>query len=104
MGIDYNAYHGIGYEVEPSDELDESDLLDDGFAEYLECEISEGFDAFETGNCFSGQMTGCYVTINNPFKNGLDLTGAKKDLDNELARLKIEAVSEFSSVGGLIIW
>ena len=104
MGVDYNANFGIGYEVNESDELTEIDELEDGLNEYLEENLGEGFECFQTGSAYSGEYDGVFVTLTDPFKNGLDLTESKALLDKELERIKVEAVTEFKEVGGLLIW
>lgn len=103
MGIDYDANYGIGYEVEASDEVSE-DELEDGLREYLWNKVSEGFESFEVGDAYYGESEGVFITIKDPFKNGLDLTKSKEKLDAELERLKLKAISEFNEVGGLYIY
>lgn len=103
MSIDYTANYGIGYQVESSEAIPEGDL-EDGLSDYLYAEIGDGFDYFELGNHFSGDMRGNYLIIKKPFDNGLDLTLAKERLDAELSRLKLVALTEFNEVGGLTVW
>ena len=103
MSVDYDAYFGIGYQVEASDELKEVDELEDGVNEYLYDKLSEGFSSFQTGSAYSGEYDGVFVTVINPFEDGLDLTSVKERLDAELERLKLKPVGEFSDVGGLLV-
>jgi len=103
MGIDYHAEYGIGYEVEASYEISDTEDIEDGLDEYLWSKLGEGFKTFRIGCGISGEFEGTYVTVDNPFKDGLDLTEAKARLDYELSRIKVEAVSEFNEVGGLFI-
>ena len=103
MGIDYSANYGIGYEVSASEDIDETDEMEDGLSEYLYCEREEGFDSFEIGSAYTGEIDGVYLIIKEPFKDGLDLTAAKERLDQEVKRLKLETDSEFGVVGGLYI-
>jgi hypothetical protein len=49
-------------------------------------------------------MTGVYLTLKNPFENGLDLTAMKEKLDQEAERLKLHIESEFGVVGGLYVY
>lgn len=104
MGVDYRASYGIGYKVHESEEIAETEELEDGLEEYLDCEAGGKFECFSTGNAFQGVVTGTYLTIRDPFKEGLDLTSAKKKLDEEVKRLKLETEGEFGSVGGLYIY
>ena len=103
MGVDYDANYGIGYEVKASENIDE-ELLGDGLEEYLYNELGDNFDSFTVGNAFSGEIDGVYVTIKNPFKNGLDLTEEKAALERELERIQVTPVSLFGGVGGLRVW
>lgn len=103
MSVDYDAYYGIGYEVEASSEVPESHL-EDGLLECISGEVGDDFFCFETGNCFSGEMTGVFIGVKEPFKDGLDLTAKKEMLDDELTRLKLEPVSEFGEIGGSLVW
>ena len=107
MGIDYRASSGIGYAVCESDELSEDEEmeseLEDGLEEYIDCECSEEFECFQTGNGYSGKTDGVFLVIKEPFKDGLDLTQAKEKLDKEVKRLRLGAESEFGVVGGLYV-
>lgn len=98
MSVDYNANYGIGYEVEAIEEIKE------GLTEYLENELSLDFECFEVGSAWTGTIEGVYVTIVEPFKNGLNLTEAKELLDKELSRLKLKSCGEFNEVGGLYVY
>lgn len=104
MGIDYRAHYGIGYEVEETEEISELEGMEDGLMEYLECELGEGFECFRSGSAYSGEYDGIFVIITAPFKDGLDLTKAKDSLDKELERIKVEVVTEFREVGGLLVY
>ena len=104
MGIDYRASYGVGYEVCESDEIADTEELEDGLGEYIYCEIGDGFDSFVTGSAYSGNIDGTYLSIKEPFKDGLDLTSAKKRLDEEVKRLKLETCSEFGEIGGLYVY
>lgn len=104
MGIEYVSNYGIGYRVCESEGLEESGEMGDGLEEYISCEVGEGFECFTTGNAFSGETSGVYLTITEPFKGGLDLTAAKECLDREIKRLKLDKESEFDEVGGLYIY
>lgn len=103
MGIDYDANYGIGYRVEATNEISEYEL-EYGLHEYLWNKVGEGFEYFEVGNAYCGETEGVFITIKDPFKNGLDLTKSKEKLDAELDRLKLKAISEFNQVGGLYIY
>ena len=73
MGIGYSGEHGIGYEVDATDEISEEDL-EDGLGEYLENNIEEGFSTFNTNSGYDSEITGTFLVIDDPFKNGLDLS------------------------------
>ena len=103
MSIDYRANFGIGYKVSESEEIFDTEELEDGLLDYLWNEAGDNFDSFETGNGFSGDSDGVYLVIKNPFENGLDLVKAKEKLDAEAKRLKLEINSEFDVVGGLYV-
>lgn len=100
MSVDYRANYGVGYKVTEGDDLTEEDL-EDGFNEYLECEIGEGFNNFEVGSGYSGNITGRFIVIREPLADGLDLTGAKERLDKEIERLKLDVEGGFGIVGGM---
>ena len=104
MGIDYSANYGVGYEVEEGESIADTEELEDGLIEYLYCEAdSERFESFETGNAYSGEIDGVYLSIKTPFKDGLDLTSAKAELDKEVERLGLDVVGEFGEIGGLYV-
>lgn len=104
MGIDYRSEVGIGYEVCESEYLFNDEAYDGDFLCYLEYELGEGFSCFSTGNCYSGNNMQYYVTVDNPFKDGLDLTRVKEVIDEELDRLELESCGEFGVVGGMLIY
>ena len=104
MSVDYDAYYGIGYEVEANDELEGSEYLDDSLNDYVCCNLGEGFSSFQTGNCFAGDFDGVFITIDTPFMFGLDLSESKKILDTEIKRLKLDSQGNFGVVGGLLVW
>ncbi|MAE22031.1 MAG: hypothetical protein CMK92_06320 [Pseudomonas sp.] len=79
MSVDYEANYGLGFEVCATDDVCESDL-EDGLNEYIYERISNGYDVFEVGSYYSGRIDGTYIVINEPFKNGLDLTLEKEKL------------------------
>ncbi len=104
MGVDYDANYGIGYKVTEGDGIDE-DELEDGLIEYISENLGDDFEYFEVGSgSYSGETDDCYIAIKRPFKDGLDLTDKKKDLDDELKRMKLEPIGEFNEVGGLNMW
>ena len=104
MSVDYDANFGIGYEVRQSEAMYDSEALEDGLHEYLYENCGDGFECFEVGNLFSGEISGTYLMIKEPFKGGLDLTAAKERLDAEVIRLNIDSCGDFGAVGGLRIW
>ena len=105
MGIDYSADFGIGYEVTEGDEIADTEEMEDGIAEYLSyAELSDGFSYFETNDGYDTPTDGVYLVIDDPLKDGLDLTKAKERLDKELARLKLDPVGEFGPVGGMYVY
>lgn len=103
MSVDYRASYGIGYKICKSEYIETEDL-EDGLEEYIDCECGEGFECFVTGSAYSGDITGTYFGIKEPFKDGLDLTAAKEALDKEVERLKLETESEFGLIGGLYVF
>lgn len=104
MSVNYDANYGIGYKVCESDMISGTAELEDGLHEYLCDKVGDGFEYFKVGDCYSGEMDGVFITIKEPFKNGLDLTQSKQMLDDEIKRLKLETDGEFNEVGGLYIW
>lgn len=104
MGIDYRSHWSVGYKVCASDELLDTEEVEDGLADYLDCECGDEFETFETGNAFTGETSGVFLGIKEPFKDGLDLTAAKEQLDKEIARLKLDTESEFDTIGGLYVF
>ena len=104
MSVDYRAYSGIGYEVVESDDLEDSEELEDGLHEYIYMECDPEFMSFEIGSAYSGEITGTYLCIKDPFKSGLDLSWVKEKLDSEVERLSLEAVGDLGVVGGLYIY
>lgn len=104
MSIDYSAKYGIGYGVCESDEISESEELDDGLHEYVEGQCGEEFECFEPGNSYTGDMEGVFLVIKEPFSKGMDLSWVKDALDKEVARLKLEVDEDFGVVGGLMVY
>lgn len=104
MGIDYDANFGIGYEVTNSGELSEEDI-EDGMFEYIDENVDERFWCFEAGEGnYTGEDNSSFIVVRDAFKDGLDLTGKKKMLDEELKRLNLSPVGDFGDVGGLHVW
>ena len=104
MSVDYSANFGIGYKVCESDYLLESEELEDGLLEYLEGELGDEFECFETENAWSGDRDGVFVKIIDPFINGVNLTLVKEQLDCEMKRLKLDTCGSFGAVGGLNVY
>ncbi len=104
MGIDYRASSSVGYEIDITDEIEDIEEMEDGLEEYADNEIGDEFECFVTGNAYSDEITGTYLGLKEPFKNGLDLTLMKEKLDKELKRIKVKAVSDFGVIGGLYIY
>ena len=104
MSIDYNAEYGIGYQVYESDEIAESEDLEDGLHEYIENECCEEFECFEPGNAMTGDMEGVYLVIKEPFSKGMDLTWVKDALDEEVKRLKLYVDDDIDLVGGMSVY
>ena len=103
MSIDYNSNFGIGYKVCESEEIYETEELEDGLNNYIWNEAGDNFTGFETGNAMSGDCDGVYLIIDNPLEFGLDLTKAKSLLDAEVKRLMLDTEGSFGVVGGLYI-
>ncbi len=100
MSIDYSANHGIGYEVCEGDSLLEDEDFDN-LEEYVYNQCSERFETFSTNDGYDTDTDGVFLTIKDPFKEGLDLTVAKNTLDAEIERLELGTCGEFGSVGGM---
>ena len=103
MSIDYNSNYGIGYKVCESEEIAETEELEDGLNDYIWNESGDNFEGFEEGNAMCGDIDETYLVIKDPMKNGLDLTKIKAELDAEIKRLKLDVESEFGVVGGLYV-
>mgnify|MGYP003630812987 CR=1 FL=1 len=101
MDIDYNANFGIGYKVSASEDIAESEELEDGLRDYLDCECGEEFDSFEVGNAWSGDIDFTCLIILTQNIEGLDLSEAKAKLDEEVERLGLDVESEFGLFGGV---
>lgn len=105
MDVDCSANYGIGYKVEASDELIDCEKFENEYCgellEYIDSEINEAFKSFEVGDSAYNDI---YICLRKPFKNGLDLTKRKQELDKEANRLKLKVVSEFNEAGGLMFW
>lgn len=101
MGIDYDANFGIGYEVEASDAAKDSEEFEDGLGDYL-YNAANGVESLTCGSYYSGDCTH-FLVIRDPFKDGLDLTKGKSDLEDEIKRLKLITVGEFGEVGGVLV-
>ena len=105
MSVDHDANYGIGYQVVANEDLDDTEDLEDGLDEYIRENMGDGFEVFESGaGSYTGDDNDVYIAISNPFKNTLDLSKAKQNLDNEVARLNLEPQGEFGLVGGLLVW
>ena len=99
MGVEYYANYGIGYKV-----VEKEEELEDGLAGYLYGKVGDAFEHFEVGEgSYTGETNDFYIVIKNAFKDGLDLTEKKAQLDEELKRLKLLPDSEFGDVGGLFV-
>jgi len=103
MSVDYNAKYGMGFEVTESDELIESEY-EDSLSEYLYENTEAGFDSFEIGNSFTGEMEGTYLVLASLKLDGLDIEKAEAELRREMERLQVEPVGDFKIVGGIRIW
>ena len=96
MGIDYDAYFGIGIEIK---EINfEETSLDEPFNDckymddYLEiiCKWGVDLEYIMTGNFMSGRNIQSFVILKEPLKNGVDkLEQRMNDLVNLLNTLKI---------------
>lgn len=104
MSVDHRASSGIGYKVTASEEIEDSEALEDGLNEYLYGEIGDEFEHFESGSYYSGIMDGTFLVLKEPFKDGLDLTAGKEKLRIEIERLKLDAEGELDVVVGLLVF
>ena len=103
MSTDYISSFGIGYQVIETEEIEEIEL-EDGLNEYIANNLGIEFEHFECGNAYTGDSDGCFITIINPFKNGMDLSEGKQKINEEIKRLKLETLGDFDAVGGLYIY
>lgn len=105
MSVDYSVKYGIGFEVSESNELLESEdyleYYEEALDSYIFDELNEGYTTFYSGGEYSSEEDFTYIVIDDPFKFGLDLTKVKEALLEELSRLKVEPISDFSVVGCL---
>ncbi len=102
MGVDYTGHHGIGYQVEDTNEVSESAA---SLIEYIDEALLSGFCCFEVGNeSYSGTQNDTYLAVVDPFEHGLDLSIIKGRLDEEISRLNLTKVGEFGSIGGIEMW
>ena len=104
MSIDYSAEYGIGYGVCESEEISETEELEDGLHEYIESQCGEEFECFQPGNAMTGDFESVFLVFKDPFSKGMDLTWVRNALDEEVARLKLEVEEDFGVVGGLHIY
>lgn len=102
MIIDFSSEYGVGYAVTESEEITEEDL-EGGLAGYIHRNMGNNFESFKEVNAMIDDADATYLVIKNPFKNGLDLTEVKEELDNEIKRMNLQVDSEFGVVGGLYI-
>lgn len=99
MGVWYEGFHGIGYKVESKDEVE----CYWEFFDELESTVNSDFQVFIDGNQFSGEADEVYIVIKDAFRCGNNLNYVKSLLDEELERLNLKSVSEFSCVGGILV-
>jgi len=100
MSTEHTAYYGVGYKVEPKERFGNDELLE---VEYLYENLSDLYSSFRIGSDWSGDYSGTFVIVKEPFKDGLDLSDIKTGLDNELLRLSIQPCSDFGVVGGILV-
>tara|TARA_R110000744_G_scaffold246942_1_gene363444 strand:+ start:12562 stop:12876 length:315 start_codon:yes stop_codon:yes gene_type:complete len=101
MSVDYKASFSIGYKVSASEDIAESEDLEYGLIDYLDCECGEEFDSFEAGCAFSGDIDFTCLIVRTPSIEGLDLSEVKSKLDAEVNRLGLDIESEFGLFGGV---
>lgn len=102
MGVDYSCVTGIGYEIEV-----DQDLLDskyEGDFSWYAAEVNIGGVSLQGyGNAYSQQYRYIAVLI-DPFRDGLDLTTRKEQMDKALFENNIKIISDFGEVGGICVW
>ena len=104
MSVDYTGNYGIGYEVIFGEDICDEDMSD-GLIDYIDNQIGDNFSCFEVGSGnYTGEDNDVYIVLKNPFCDGLDLSSKKIEIDNEIKRLKLEAIGDFDSVGGVCMW
>ena len=102
MSTSYTANFGIGYEVKAANE----EMLEDhegDLHEYLYMQDYPGFESFETGSYYSGEMEGVFLVVSHDFSKGNDLSKSKAKLEEQIKKLGLETVGDFGLVGGILI-
>lgn len=105
MGVDYTGNYGIGIKVLIPELTGEFE--DYGDLEYLEelLEDSEDYYCFEVGSeNYTGDYNELYVCIEEPFKDGYDITQKVNSLMNFIKENGLDFEGEVNEVGGLHIW
>lgn len=109
MSVDYTANFGIGYKIKKVSE-DKLEKYGGDFSEYLTDLLKnfvKGVTYFETGWSryeSSNESEEWFLTVEEPFVDGLDLTHIKACLDDIIDSTDLERDSDFGVVGGLLVW
>lgn len=102
MGVDYSCVTGIGYEIEVDQDLLDS-KYDEDFSWYADEVNIDGVSLEQYGDAYSEQYRYMAVLI-DPFRDGLDLTARKEEMDRALSENNIKIISDFGEVGGIRVW
>jgi len=102
MGIDYEAYYGIGAQID-IESIEARSKHGEDFREVLDGLLPKNFSYFEVGNNYTNDfIPEVYIVVKNPFENGVDGLKAKTDelqvflIENELKYEKIDCVGGLS--------
>jgi hypothetical protein len=102
MGVDYEGVGGIGIEVSYDEEKYEDH---DDYFDSLNMKDS-GFSWTSAGDGAYGGEYRFYITIDNPFKDGYDLTEKVKELQAFLIENNVDYGEDFEvdTIEDLSIW
>lgn len=109
MGVDYSGHYGIGVQVKVIDFEDENTPKEirelDNMYEFLDETLKDGYSWFEVGEgSYTGEENSFFVKIQEPFKNGFDLTLIKDEFMEYVKSIGLTPIGEFGSIGGLEVY
>lgn len=104
MGVDYHANYGIGVKIHTIDFEDhpEYDTMDEFLDDKLD---GSKYQYFEVGDEFySGNPNDLYISIKNPFSDGLDqLEKKRNELLGHLKEINVSVDGDFGEIGGILV-